>query len=407
MVNYSSGNDDENRSLLDNSGMNVSASAAATVVTKRKYVKRKKLGPDGQPLPTQTTATPSGDASAGQELTKLDSTGTKLIIKTKAIMSMANDSLLDGSGVSPVKKKYKTNPTKKQLKLLEQQFMSVASSEFVSASTGGDSLEPGEKLVAPKLKIVVNKPAAATPSNTNKSNESIKITIPKEKLTTPSSNNNNEVFNFSNNNQNSGTGSPAGGLADVMSSIEAVSSLMMSQTPNQSVNPQKRQYNKQNSLLKKQQKLLQQQQQQIDQFSAQSPLASAFANLLDPQQFLMALQQQQQQQFMPNTSAATSAAFGSSPNLFTKQVSNTNQKRKSTSSQQQASASGQQQQQQSDYLTKPHKKVDRRHADPLVSFTSLLENILNELRDTPEVNLYSVHFTELIKYKSQPFYSQI
>lgn len=40
--------------------------------------------------------------------------------------------------------------------------------------------------------------------------------------------------------------------------------------------------------------------------------------------------------------------------------------------------------QQMDYLIKPHmKKVDRRHADPLVSYASILENILNELRDSP------------------------
>ncbi len=39
--------------------------------------------------------------------------------------------------------------------------------------------------------------------------------------------------------------------------------------------------------------------------------------------------------------------------------------------------------QQMDYLIKPHmKKVDRRHADPLVSYASILENILNELRDS-------------------------
>ncbi len=37
-----------------------------------------------------------------------------------------------------------------------------------------------------------------------------------------------------------------------------------------------------------------------------------------------------------------------------------------------------------DYLDKPHKKVDRRNIDPLVSFASILENILNELRDLPD-----------------------
>lgn len=37
-----------------------------------------------------------------------------------------------------------------------------------------------------------------------------------------------------------------------------------------------------------------------------------------------------------------------------------------------------------DYLDKPQKKVDRRHIDPLVSFATILENILNELRDLPD-----------------------
>lgn len=42
--------------------------------------------------------------------------------------------------------------------------------------------------------------------------------------------------------------------------------------------------------------------------------------------------------------------------------------------------------QQMDYLIKPHmKKVDRRHADPLVSYASILEHILNQLRDSPHV----------------------
>lgn len=33
------------------------------------------------------------------------------------------------------------------------------------------------------------------------------------------------------------------------------------------------------------------------------------------------------------------------------------------------------------------KKADRRHADPLVSLALILENILNELRDSPDVTM--------------------
>ncbi|CAF4429768.1 unnamed protein product, partial [Rotaria magnacalcarata] len=37
-----------------------------------------------------------------------------------------------------------------------------------------------------------------------------------------------------------------------------------------------------------------------------------------------------------------------------------------------------------DYLDKRARTVQRRRIDPLVSFASLLESILNELRDMPE-----------------------
>lgn len=47
-------------------------------------------------------------------------------------------------------------------------------------------------------------------------------------------------------------------------------------------------------------------------------------------------------------------------------------------------------QQYSDYLMKPHKKVDRRHADPLVSFSSALENILKEVRELPDAQPFLV-----------------
>ena len=74
------------------------------------------------------------------------------------------------------------------------------------------------------------------------------------------------------------------------------------------------------------------------------------------------------------------------------------------SQQQQQHRQQQQQQQQLDGeylgLKKPQKKVDRRHADPLVSFTSLLELILNELRDMPEAQpfLQPVNSKKVIDY---------
>jgi hypothetical protein len=40
-----------------------------------------------------------------------------------------------------------------------------------------------------------------------------------------------------------------------------------------------------------------------------------------------------------------------------------------------------------DYLDKRARTVQRRRIDPLVSFATLLENILNELRDMPEVKI--------------------
>lgn len=43
-----------------------------------------------------------------------------------------------------------------------------------------------------------------------------------------------------------------------------------------------------------------------------------------------------------------------------------------------------------DYLVKPPKKVDRRHVDPLVSFSTILENILNEVRELPDAQAFLV-----------------
>ena len=104
-----------------------------------------------------------------------------------------------------------------------------------------------------------------------------------------------------------------------------------------------------------------------------NPLPSAnqnpvldFQNLFFPQQSIFQQQQQQQQlqqqQLQPQI-------------LFQSQMSSSfkdKQRRKNVS------------QTHCDYLDKPQKKVDRRHIDPLVSFGSILENILNELRDLPD-----------------------
>lgn len=42
-----------------------------------------------------------------------------------------------------------------------------------------------------------------------------------------------------------------------------------------------------------------------------------------------------------------------------------------------------------DYLDKPTRTVQRRRIDPLVSFATLLESVLNELREMPEVGFFS------------------
>ena len=51
-----------------------------------------------------------------------------------------------------------------------------------------------------------------------------------------------------------------------------------------------------------------------------------------------------------------------------------------------------------DYLDKRARTVQRRRIDPLVSFATLLESILNELRDMPEVNV------RLLFYQSKSFF---
>jgi hypothetical protein len=200
----------------------------------------------------------------------------------------------------------------------------------------------------------------------------------------------------------------------------------------------KRQYNKQNSMLKKQQKLLmlqqqqqeqmekqqqleQQQQLQLQQQLAQSPLAlvaaaSQFANFFEQQQqqqLLLALQQQllqpnaplsagifqQQQQnnpFANNLFKQLSTPTGASPQQSTAMSSSasTSQHKRKPSSQNTS---------QCDYLIKPHKKVDRRHADPLVSLAILLEGVLNELRDLPEASA----FLQPVNAKKVPDYHKL
>jgi transcription initiation factor TFIID subunit 1 len=132
---------------------------------------------------------------------------------------------------------------------------------------------------------------------------------------------------------------------------------------------------KQNSMMKKQQKMLEQQQlQQLQQQLSQSPLVNQFASLIEQQQILMAFAQQQQMNTMMPLFPQN--AFASQ--LLSKQMSmqqgqqQPQMKRKNSS------------QSQLDYLVKPHKKVDRRHADPAVSLATLLENLLNELREAQD-----------------------
>jgi transcription initiation factor TFIID subunit 1 len=87
-----------------------------------------------------------------------------------------------------------------------------------------------------------------------------------------------------------------------------------------------------------------------------------FQNLFFPQQSLFLQQQQQQQQILQSQISFQSQMSSLKDKQRRKNVSQTH----------------------CDYLDKPQKKVDRRHIDPLVSFGSILENILNELRDLPD-----------------------
>ena len=113
-----------------------------------------------------------------------------------------------------------------------------------------------------------------------------------------------------------------------------------------------------------------------EQFAAAVAAASQFAGLFEMQQML-ALQQQMAAVSTPGTSASLNRS---------KSLSGSSQQVQGEAKQWKVSS---QSSQQMDYLIKPHlKKTDRRHADPLVSYASILENILNELRDTPDVGCF-------------------
>lgn len=260
---------------------------------------------------------------------------------------------------SPVKKKYKT----KKMKLLELQESMKSSSELMVVDTNDSTnpADPNTPQAAPKIKII-NKSAKS----------SIVLHIPKEKLgLTPG-----ESASM----DNSGANSPSVDITSINDSINA-SSLLANQTPQQQA--QRRQYNKQNSLIKKQQKMMEQQQfQQLQQQLSQSPLVNQFANLFEQQQLIMALAQQQQQLNMIQSNPLSAAAGLVFPQLLNKQISM--QAQQQQQQQQQQIKRKNSNQSQLDYLIKPHKKVDRRHADPAVSLATLLESLLNELREMQE-----------------------
>ena len=180
-------------------------------------------------------------------------------------------------------------------------------------------------------------------------------------------------------------------------------------------------------MLKKQQKLLAQSQQQLlqQQLSQQISQASSFdtvsqlANLFTSQQqnlLLAALQIQQQNQLQsplptnPFQQQQNQNPFSSMFPQMQQQVQPNTQQQQ----QQQIKRKNSTQNAQLDYLIKPHKKVDRRHADPSVSFGLLLENILNELRELPEGKLHSlfsylnsVFIRRFFNFKLSNFYIQL
>ncbi|RMZ95006.1 transcription initiation factor TFIID subunit 1 isoform X1 [Brachionus plicatilis] len=273
---------------------------------KRKYVKRKKQTDQQQS---------GGEAAPTTGLAKVE--GTKLIIQKKAIKMALNSD----DGGSPAKKKYRS---KKALDLESKV------DNFDANSNTSEMVEHEKQM--PKIKIKPVKPDSQSGEQ-----QSIVLTIPKDKI-----------------------------------AIE---------TENQVEETQKKMVNKSN-VVKKQQKTQQQQQQQQQQQLIQEQLqqmqqnplemaalaaASQFANFFDQQQFLLALQQQLMQQ-QPTQAAQPAQSTKSTPAASAHQ-----QPKRKVSTQNSC-----------DYLVKPQKKVDRRHVDPLVSMSTLLENIVNELRDLQE-----------------------
>jgi hypothetical protein len=400
------------------------------VVKKRKYIKRKKpeIGPDG--LPIQPPATNQTNNESGGAISKVE--GTKLIIQKKAIKLALNNSEvnpdgslifgggmntsgLDPNNMQPVKK---PRVSKKMLKQqLGSNLMVVDTSGTnldTSANLNDSNADPNASLQAPKLKII----------NKNKLNKpSLILHIPKEKLGMSTQQQQQSTTDGNNSGtSNSMANSPS--VVDVTSvnTNEQISSPFLQQQQQQQ--QPKRQYNKQNSMIKKQQKLMLQQQQQHQQFELQlklqmsqnNPFAAAaaaannlpfsaaaaltavsqFTNIFEQQQLMMALQQQmqQQQQQLNQQSPNLNKQFSSqSSNMSGNTPNSMGQVKRKSSTQSNA---------QLDYLVKPHKKVDRRHADPLVSFSSILENILNEVRDFPDAQpfLIPVNSKKVVDYYS-------
>lgn len=128
---------------------------------------------------------------------------------------------------------------------------------------------------------------------------------------------------------------------------------------------------------------------QSSSFETVSQLASLFTNQQQQQLLLAALQMQQHNQLqsplVTNPFQQQQQQNPFSP-MFNRQSSSAQQQQQQLNAQQQQQLKRKNSTQnaQLDYLIKPHKKVDRRHADPSVSLALLLENILNELRDLPE-----------------------
>jgi hypothetical protein len=308
-------------------------------------------------------------------------------------------------GDTPVKKKPRVYKKREKQQVQQASLTTADTSNMIplnsdlsmDASSTADysTIQSGSK-----LKIINKTKETSKRQQQPQSQEKLLLHIPKKSL--------NLAIAAPNESANSsGMSSPS---VDILGYSEP--SLISIGEPNQqSVAPTlapKRQYNKQNSMSKKQQKLVaqQKQQQQLQMQMSQSPLmstsnvaslATQFSNLFDFNQFgfgqldtnqIDLAQQLMASMMFPNFTFPQT----SQPATPTIQQQPSTSKRKNST---QASSSN-----QYDYLTKPHKKVDRRHADPLVSLSSILENILNELRELPE----AVHFLMPVNAKKVPDY---